>query len=640
MSATSSSPAVAISIGQESAPSIEAAVHPAAQRRAATGDSPAAGTGPRLSPAQLADTERWLGWQCQMIAGVHRGAVFVVPQEQGEQPVPVAIWPDTSRVTGVLHGLAAKAAQARRGLIQKFLDDEDGRGEVCDYVAYPLINEGRATGVAVLEIEIRSEEQRQAVLQLVEWGAAWLENTLVQTAGRDQEAAELALRAMAPLALDTPLPVAANRLCTFLADRLGCARVALGLTAGMQVQIKGVSHQVNFDRRVAGVNRLEAAMEECVDQDQPINLPTTGGEERGLTHAHARLMEDAGVGAICSVPLRVNGDVRGALTFTWEHAGSLDTATARLLDAVAHDLAPVVDLKRRESRSGWRRLQHDCAETSRRFFGSGHLRAKLIGAAVVLALLAASIVPTDRRVSARSLIEGTVQQAVVAPQAGYLSAAHVRAGDTVEQGQVMAVLDDRELLLEREKWASERDKHAKEYQEALASRDRAKVSMASAQMAQAGAQLKLVDEQLERIKLRAPFSGTVVSGDLSRALGAPLERGQLLFEVVPDDGFRVSLQVDEHDVAGLHTGQVGGLRLAGLPDTSIAFEITRIVPVAAAEQGANHFRVEAALTQAPDSLRPGMQGVAKVVVGRGSLLTAWTAELIARLRLWAWSIGF
>jgi multidrug efflux pump subunit AcrA (membrane-fusion protein) len=181
---------------------------------------------------------------------------------------------------------------------------------------------------------------------------------------------------------------------------------------------------------------------------------------------------------------------------------------------------------------------------------------------------------------------------------------------------------------------------AQEYQEALGARDRATLAIASARMAQADAELKLVAEQLERIRIKAPFSGTLVSGDLSRAMGAPLERGQLLFEIVPNDGYRVSLQVDEHDMAGLEPGQRGRLRLAGLPDTSIPLEITRVVPVASTEQGGNHFRVEGELQEVPDGLRPGMQGVAKVVTGRGSLLWSWTRELTDRLRLWLWSVGF
>ncbi|MEJ6078828.1 hypothetical protein MT391_09870 [Vibrio sp. 1-Bac 57] len=57
-------------------------------------------------------------------------------------------------------------------------------------------------------------------------------------------------------------------------------------------------------------------------------------------------------------------------------------------------------------------------------------------------------------------------------------------------------------------------------------------------------------------------------------------------------------------------------------------------------QGSNNFRVESDIIDSPEGLRPGMQGTAKIVVGRGSLLSVWTDSLVSRLRLWAWSLGF
>ena len=583
---------------------------------------------------------QWLEWQCQMISGVHRGVVFVLANARSDVLDSAVFWPEEGGSTTVLRDVASKALRAGRGVVQKALDEDSDLTEVCDYVAYPVTHEDRLAGIIVLAIEIRSEAQRQAVLQLVEWGSMWLEAALGDLRGQSREAASLALTAIGDLAQDIPLPLAAHKLCTLLADNLECARVALGLTAGMQVQLVGISHQLQFDRRMKGMSRIETAMEECIDQGEPLSLPVQPGREGALVKAHEYLQQELGHVAVCSVPLLSNGQAFGALTLVWDRPAALDERMAQLAGEIAQRVAPVIELKRREGRSGLRRVGGRSLGLAKRLFGPGHLRLKLGLLAVVLALGISGLTQTDYRVSARSTIEGTLQQAIVAPLAGYLASASARAGDRVEAGQVLAVLDDRELLLERERWQSERDKHAKEYQEALATRDRAKITIGSARIAQAEAQLKLVEEQRARLTLQAPFSGTLVSGDLSRALGAPLERGQLLFEIVPNDAYRVSLQVDEHDMAGLEPGQQGRLRLAGLPDTAIPFEITRIVPVASAEQGTNHFRVEGELKEIPEGLRPGMQGVAKVVTGRGSLLWSWTRELTDRLRLWLWSVGF
>lgn len=589
-------------------------------------------------PATQAGVAAWLDWQCRMIAGVRRGAVWLCPGDTGAPSQTAAVWPAGGEATRMLGALARKAAASGRGLLHKALDEQDPRGEVCDFVAYPLALDGHVVAVAVLAIEIRSEPQRQAVLQLLEWGSAWLETTLTDGAAGRQAAAEIAQAAMTPLTADAPLAVAANRMCSLLADRLGCTRVALGLARGMQVRLAAVSHQVNFDHRLSGIHRLQAAMEECVDQDRAIALPDPAGAGSGLTHAHARMLEKPGIGGLCSVPLRVDAQVVGALICVWEGEAP-SRAAIRLVNGLAPRLAPVVELKRREARGAGRRLLDGAGRGLRRLFGYGFVRTKLATAALLLAAAVLGLVQTDLRITARALTEGRVQRAVVAPIDGYLASARVRAGDRVEAGQLIAALDDRELLLARDKLVSERDRHAREYQEALALRERARISVAAARVAQAEAELALVDGQLERIRLHAPFDGTVVSGDLSRALGAPVERGQLLFELVPDAGYRVGLHVDEHDLAGVEPGRRGQLRLAGLPDTAMPVRVTRVVPVATAEPGANLFRAEAELLEVPAGLRPGMQGVASIVVGRGSLLTAWTRELRARLRLWAWSVG-
>ncbi|MBT8150461.1 MAG: hypothetical protein KJO62_03595, partial [Gammaproteobacteria bacterium] len=67
--------------------------------------------------------------------------------------------------------------------------------------------------------------------------------------------------------------------------------------------------------------------------------------------------------------------------------------------------------------------------------------------------------------------------------------------------------------------------------------------------------------------------------------------------------------------------------------------LEQLIPVAVAEDGRNYFRLEAALAEEADFLRPGMRGVAKIDMGERKLLWIWTHSLIDRLRMWAWSVG-
>ncbi len=583
--------------------------------------------------------ERWLDWQCRMLSGVNCGAVFLIRSAGYGGFKPTAVWPSEDKLSSVLRSVAEQAITRRSTVTHKDAEDDEPDAEVADFVAYPLFNEEVVVGAVAMSLAIRSESQRNAVQQLLQWGMIWLEHAVNSETADRSEASFLALRAVDLLSRDLPLPVVGHELCNLLADRFDCSHVALGTWAGLQVRILALSHQLQFDRRVSQIGQLELAMEECVDQGSPITLPDLSGKRNVAARAHQQLLLEDSNGSVCSVPLTADGESVGALTLIRDNDRGFDEVALKLIALVAGSVGSLVHLKQREERSGWRRWGQSFTSFSSRLFGAGHLRTKVFAGSAALLLAGLMLIQTDQRIAANSVVDGTLQQAVVAPFDGYLSSANARAGDQVEQGQVLAVLDDRDLLLEQEKWASERDKHSKEYQQALAIRDRAQVSVMAARIAQAEAQLHLVEEQLQRTKLRAPFSGVLVSGDLSRALGAPVERGQLLFEIVPDEDYRVTLEVDEHDVALLAQGQHAVLRLTGMPDRAIPLQVSRIFPVATAEDGANHFRVEAELQEMPQGLRPGMQGVAKVVVGRASLLNVWTRSLVDRLRLWFWSFG-
>ncbi|MEP3563100.1 MAG: efflux RND transporter periplasmic adaptor subunit, partial [Marinobacter sp.] len=244
------------------------------------------------------------------------------------------------------------------------------------------------------------------------------------------------------------------------------------------------------------------------------------------------------------------------------------------------------------------------------------------------------------QMTATARIEGAVRQVLSAPQNGYVEQADVRAGDLVEAGQLMAVLDDRDLQLQLQKWQSEYRKTQAEYQEALAKRERVELSVLRAQLDQLGAETRLVEEQLKRTELHAPFDGVVVSGDLSQSLGAPVETGQVLYEIAPLESYRVVLEVEEENAADLEKGKTGRLIIAAMPEKSFVFVIDQVVPVAVSQDNRNFFRVEATLDEPDPSLRPGMRGVAKVDMGQQSLLWIWTHSIVNRIRLWLWAAGW
>jgi RND family efflux transporter MFP subunit len=331
-----------------------------------------------------------------------------------------------------------------------------------------------------------------------------------------------------------------------------------------------------------------------------------------------------------------DGHAAGVLTLERSGGEPFDPAAVELCKTAGMLLGPILGLKRDNERSEWLRIREALADAARSLFGPRHPGAKLVALVAGGLLVFCSLVSGDYRVSAKTVIEGAIQRAAVAPFDGYIAESLVRAGDTVKKGQVLCRLDEKDLKLEQTRLTSEREQLLRKHRQSMAAEDRASMGVVAAQINQAQAQLSLVEEKLERATLVAPFDGIVVSGDLSQLLGTPVELGKLLFEIAPLDAYRVILKVDERDIAYLNTGQRGELALSGIPNEVMPFGVKQITPVSTPQEGRNYFRVEAQIDNPSARLRPGMEGVGKISVGEHKLIWIWTHSLIDWLRLWAW----
>ncbi len=586
---------------------------------------------------------RWLAWQCKMISDVKIGAVFVHTSSSENELEMLASWPqDTfNSMTGKLHELALSVIDNQETVPSKINCSLGSANTVCDVTTLPLRYGNEIVGAVIFLQSVRSQEQKKAVYQLFQWGCAWLESTL-SSAYEEQNQLDPLVTSLSKLALqDSPIAVTGHQICNLLIQQLECKRVSIGIMKGLQVYTLALSNQLRFDSRSSHLREMETAMEEAIDQKQTVVYPQPEDALSLVTHKHTKasaLHEDA---AILSIPLVDGENIIGAVLLLRQSNKPFTKQEVEVLQFAIELLGPIVALKLRDEHSLTTTFFQATAKIFRPLFGARNLPLKISALVFVALFTTLSLIKTEHYTYAKSTLEASIQQVIVAPQDGFIKSAEVRAGDKVEMGQTLVLLNDHDLKLEHEKLLTKRNKTTKEYQEALALRQRAKISIFLAQIAQVDAQISLIEQRLKRIQLKAPFAGIVVSGDLSHSLGAPIQKGDPLFEIAPLGNYRVALSVDDHDVSKLKIGQTGSLRLVGLPYEQLSLVISRITPIAAAHQGGNYFHVEATISDIQGShLRPGMQGITKIEVGNESILWVWTHALIERLRLWLWSIGF
>jgi multidrug resistance efflux pump len=589
----------------------------------------------------------WLELQARMIESV-TGGLVVLEGKAGEPLVPVAAWPGGLTDRDGLVAAVERAIRERKGVVMRNDASRplDAPGDLRQLLAFPILIGTRLHGVAALEITPRAQAPLLTAMRNLQWGIAWLQNWILrQTAWPEAHLKHRLTTSLEMAALileEKDYRSAATAFLTELATRLDCDRASLGLLKGRHVKVQALSHSSDFRKQMNLIRGIGEAMDESLDQQAVLVYPAPEDAEEGagrILREHEALARLQGSRAICTIPfVNHEGVFTGALLLERSQARPFDRTTVNVCDSVAALAGPILEEKRRSGRplpvAAWESLKTAASN----LVGPRHAALKLaaIGLAVLVVFL--GVAKGQFRVTARTTLQGKVRRVASAPFRGFIQEAAVRAGDIVEPGQLLCRLDDRDLRLERTKWSTEREQYVLEHRRSLAQGDLAAMKVLEKKINQAEAQMALLDEQLARTRIVAPFRGLVVSGDLSQSLGAPVDAGQVLFEIAPLEAYRLVLQVDEWDISYVKIGQEGRLILTSLPEEKFPFTVTKVTPVSLSEEGRSYFRVEAGLAGNSERLRPGMEGFAKVDVDRRRLIWIWTHDMIewARLKIWSW----
>jgi multidrug resistance efflux pump len=582
-----------------------------------------------------ADDESFIGAWLSIVRTVIPGLTLARVQLEG---TPVFSWAGNSAQdpAAALEPLTALADVAvRQG--KPVLRASTGERSL---LACPVVLGGAPSGCCVVEVTARGEQGLREAMSALLWGCAWLRDRVrqrrVQKASAETQRTAHALEVLAAALDQDRLGKAATSAVTELATRFECDRVSLGFTKGHSIELIAVSHSSSTDRSASLSQRLEAAMLEAVEQRTSLIYPPIDADAVYAYQAHAALSQQNGGETVLTVPLFLHDRFIGAILAERLAQRPFDQTTLDVFAASSAALAPILFEKRLNDRGLLVKIAAAIQAQAKQLLGPARYGQKLALIVLILVILAINGVFATYYVDANARVEGRVERALVAPFDGFVRSARLRAGDVAQQGEVLATLDDRDLWLQHSSLSAERQQRRLEYDRALGSRDRAEANIAQAQIEKAGAQIALLDEKLGRAKIIAPFTGVIVEGDLSRAVGGPVHAGDTLFRIAPLNDYRVTLSVDQSQLADIAVGQTGHLLTTSLPDRPFPIRIERITPVAEARDGRTLFRVEAGV-DGLEGLRPGMEGVAKVEVGRRRLAWIWTRTLADWLVLHTWS---
>lgn len=574
--------------------------------------------------------DAWLALQAGQLTGVRHAALILGEPDAG--PFEAASqYPPGSRAGAAFYGAVDESLQGREVAVSA-----DALGLV---VAYPIVLDGRIHGVAAFETAMQAPEP---LVQALRWGAGVLELWLLQRQEADSaqtvERLMVVINSVARALKEGQFKDVALTLVTDLATRLECDRVSIGFRQDGRSKVYALSHSSRLVQNMNLMRAVAEAMDEAIDQNTTLCLPQDEARTIQL-RAHQKLAREFGNGNVLTVPFAPEDEARGALVFERPDKQPFDRQSVELCQSVVLLAGRVLYQRLRQERPFWRKWRDGALREAVRLLGPRYIGRKLAALALVTVVALGLFAHGPYRISATATVQGVVQRVLAAPFDGYISDATRRAGDEVKQGDALAALDTRETELELLRAGNLEVQYRRQAEEASARGDSAAAAIAQAQARQAMAQMQFHREQIQRSTLRAPFDGTIVSGDLSQQLGEAVKRGQELFKLSPPDGYRLWLDVEDRLIDDVAVGQTGRVALAAMPDRQIPFTVTRIVPLAQVQEGKTVFRLEASLDEkAAPALRPGMEGVGRIDIDERRYAWIWTHGFFDWLRLkwWAW----
>ena len=403
------------------------------------------------------------------------------------------------------------------------------------------------------------------------------------------------------------------------------------------MQVKAISHTDAFSREMHVVQAIEAAMEECLDQDLEVAYPSDIAATVS-SRATAVFSEGHGPCAVLSLPVRRGGEVEAVLTLERQPDQPFDRLEEIEAIRLVCDLcAPrILDLRRNDRWFG-ARLLSDVRQQAGKLLGPQYTWVKLGAALMCLAAVLLTTMKGQYRINSTFTLKAQQQQMVVAPFDTFSKSVLVEPGDRVVGKQtILGTLETAELRLQLAALKAEQLGYQKQMTGAMRDRKTAEAQIAETQIRKVAAQIRMIENKIDQGDIVAPIDGWVISEDRKQQVGAPVEAGEILFKIASIDSLWAELHVPEASIASVFEGQTGTLASAGHPGQKVRFAIDRIYPIAEVVNNQNVFRVRARIFDHLEWMRPAMEGEARIDAGKKTFL--WIASHRAvnwlRMKLW------
>ena len=419
-------------------------------------------------------------------------------------------------------------------------------------------------------------------------------------------------------------------------------RAAIALEQRGVLQMKAISGMTQINPADPTISDLKETLEWASISNEETHVTQHGeqiDDSRHETRAKfAAYFAATGMRAFYALPLIDDQGRLGMLSFESSDPDFLTVAHLEIIKVLAGQATVALRNASLYRDVPFIDLLEPLLQKKKRFLAIEKRRRWLMLAAAATLGLFLVLCPLPMRVSGDATVASAHTAQVQAGVDGVVKNVYVREGDHVQQGAVLAELED---------WDYRAELAAAEarYSEAMATMNRALAqgdgTLAGTERVKADyfkAELARTRERLERATMRAPFDGVVATAQVQNSVGRRLMHGDTLAEIIDVSHVTVDVAVPEDVATLLRSGERASIKLESFPVRTFRGDVSVVSPQGQIESEQRVFVARVNVPNQDGSIRSGMQGHGKVFVGwhpagyvlfRGPAMWLWG-------KLWLW----
>jgi len=425
-----------------------------------------------------------------------------------------------------------------------------------------------------------------------------------------------------------------ERICyavaNFAKEFIGVDRCSVGSAHKGKIRIHAVSGVESVVHRSETNQRHERVCTRICRSGQPFHYVAEQLEARAETLAVAdevpEYMAQGGIGSTYILPLHHQETLVGVLCVEQVEPEEFTEAQLKKIEQVAAVASSAMGNALTYRDIPFSRLVRALAQL-RDWLRTKPSRKRVIYAGLAVALLAWMVlVRGNLKVNGDCRLRMVGLSGAYSQVTGVVKDVVVRTGDTVKAGQMLANLENPELEARLVQARAELAQAQHAFRAAQEKGDLALRRDKQLAVRVHQAEVDFLQARLKSFVIRAPRAGVVATENLHLLTGKPVERGEPLFEIIPQhEEMELVMNVPEAEAGPIlnawatRKGQLDAVYiLNAYPSQKLSTTVKQVAPSAKISDGQNVITVRLVLSGegASMQLRPGMEGKAAVVCER------------------------